>query len=176
MSPPARTERSISFMCAARMASVEPNSARNCESLRPAWPATSARPICSKGLSARSAMSAAMTFSRSLDVGAGGCGAAALRRRLDLRAMTTSHGVCWTKCKAAMMTVLGRELAREVPGAPGGGGNGLRQKLVEAPWTHKNFEGGRGCTAGGCYILPQRCRVEIRSVQQLGRAGDGFES
>src|SRR6516165_12415089 len=75
-----------------------------------------------------------------------------------------------------MTTVLGRELAREIPRAPGGGVNGLRQKLVETPGTHKNFEGGRGCAAWGCYILPQRRRVYIRSVQQFCRAGNSFTS
>ena len=65
-SPPSSTMRSMSLTWAAKIASVEPNSARRAESVMPARPATSARPICSKGCSASRAISASMALARSV--------------------------------------------------------------------------------------------------------------
>jgi hypothetical protein len=53
------------FTCAARIASVEPNAPRSSESETPAPFAISAKPICSIGFSASSAMKASMMRSRS---------------------------------------------------------------------------------------------------------------
>ena len=64
-SPPASTARSSSFTWAANIARVEPNSERSSASVRPAVSAISASPICSKGFSASSAISASMARSRS---------------------------------------------------------------------------------------------------------------
>ena len=77
-------------MCAARIASVEANSPRSSASDTPARAAISARPICSNGCSASSAMKRCDALSR-LDAGGGARGAgrrAGLERRLALRAMT----------------------------------------------------------------------------------------
>ena len=49
-------------MCAARIASVEPNSVRAVASETPARAEMSPKPICSKRFSASSAMKAAMIF------------------------------------------------------------------------------------------------------------------
>ena len=87
-------------MCAAKMASVELNMARNSASDTPAPSAISAKPICSIGFSASSVMKAAMTRSRG-DLlppdAAAGCGLEALRdvrvedrEGVGLRAMTGS--------------------------------------------------------------------------------------
>src|SRR6185312_16690234 len=68
------------------MPRVEPNSARSSESFRPACPATSARPICSKRRSDSSAMKASIALSRleagpaeaGLESGEGGFGGRAM--------------------------------------------------------------------------------------------------
>ena len=92
-SPPASTARSTSFISAARIASVEPNRPRSSESETPARLAISAKPICSIGSSASSAMKASMMRSRSdlpllAAAGADECAARrAAGRRAGLRAM-----------------------------------------------------------------------------------------
>ena len=73
-SMPASTARSMSFMCAASIASVEPNCSRSSDSETPARVAISAKPICSNDCSASSAMNASMMRVARGPVAAGGGG------------------------------------------------------------------------------------------------------
>ena len=46
--------------------------------------------------------------------------------------------------------------------------------MAEATRSHEDVEGGRSCPAWGGYIFPQGCRVEFRTMHQLGGTCDGF--
>src|SRR5206468_4437768 len=104
--------RSIAFMCAARIASVEANVARRSESETPAALAISAKPIRSIGFSASNAMKASMMRSRSDLPGREAGRAADLRAdlRVDLRAMAEllNRSLWCDQCRPAR---------RDVPGA-----------------------------------------------------------
>ena len=84
---PASTARSISLIWAARIASVEANSARNSASDSFASEAICDRPICSNLCSASSDIKLAIALSRLDLLPALASAARALERRLDLRAM-----------------------------------------------------------------------------------------
>src|SRR5262249_29589179 len=154
------TARSVSFICAARIATVEPNSPRNSESETPARRAISAKPMRSTGFSASNAMNASMTRAGA-DLPSLWLVCAAAGLRLDLRAMAERPKlIAWSPSMWAAGAARPAPSARQFARACGRGGNCPPHQRREPVLAHQHLERRGGGPPGGGDVLPQHRGVE----------------
>src|SRR5208282_4842690 len=184
----ASTARSVALRWAASIASVEANSPRNWVSDTPARPAISAKPISSKGFSARSARKAATILSRSLTGAAGPAGLRLEDDRADLAADLRAGLRAMTELldgdlNAGLINQCRRPRPRFQGGMPSVGQlpRTLRRgrdrpihQQRQAVLAHQHVQRRDGGAARRGDILAQRAGVERGAVEQFARAGDGF--